>query len=38
MDSVIDSIAGEDEKIDTILESLGEDERVIMMEALKKKG
>lgn len=37
MDSVIDSLAGEDEKVDAILESLGEEERAIMMEALKKK-
>ena len=37
MDEVIDSLAGEDEKIDAILESLGEEERAIMMEALKKK-
>jgi hypothetical protein len=37
MDSVIDELAGEDSKIEAILESLGEDERAIMMEALKKK-
>jgi hypothetical protein len=37
MDSVIDELSGEDEKIDAILESLGEGERAIMMEALKKK-
>ena len=37
MDEVIDSLSGEDEKIEAILESLGEDERAIMMEALKKK-
>jgi hypothetical protein len=37
MDSVIDELYGEDGKIETILESLGEDERAIMMEALKKK-
>lgn len=37
MDEVIDSLATEDEKIDNILESLGEEERAIMMEALKKK-
>lgn len=37
MDSVIDELAGEDGKIEAILESLGEDERAIMMEALKKK-
>ena len=37
MDEVIDSLAGEDEKIEAILESLGEEERAIMMEALKKK-
>ena len=36
MDDVIDEISGDD-KIDTILESLGEEERAIMMEALKKK-
>jgi hypothetical protein len=37
MDEVIDSLATEDDKVDEILESLGEDERAIMMEALKKK-
>ena len=37
MDSVIDELSSEDEKIDAILESLGEGERAIMMEALKKK-
>ena len=37
MDEVIDSIATEDDKVDDILESLGESERAIMMEALKKK-
>tara|TARA_B100000497_G_scaffold123390_1_gene155969 strand:- start:3012 stop:4193 length:1182 start_codon:yes stop_codon:yes gene_type:complete len=37
MDNVIDSIATEDDKVDDILESLGESERAIMMEALKKK-
>ncbi len=37
MDSVIDELSGEDEKIEAILESLGENERAIMMEALKKK-
>jgi hypothetical protein len=37
MDEVIDELSGEDEKIEAILESLGEDERAIMMEALKKK-
>lgn len=36
MDNVIDEISGDD-KIDAILESLGEEERAIMMEALKKK-
>ena len=35
MDDVIDEISGDD-KIDTILESLGEEERAIIMEALKK--
>jgi len=37
MDNVIDSLATEDNKVDEILESLGETERAIMMEALKKK-
>lgn len=37
MDEVIDSLAGEDDKVEAILESLGEEERAIMMEALKKK-
>jgi hypothetical protein len=37
MDDVIGSLSGEDDKIDAILESLGEEERAIMMEALKKK-
>jgi len=37
MDEVIDSLATENDKIDEILESLGEEERAIMMEALKKK-
>ena len=32
-----DELAGENSKIEAILESLGEDERAIMMEALKKK-
>lgn len=36
MDEVIDELSGEDDKIDTILESLGEEERAIIMEALKK--
>jgi len=36
MDSVIDSIATEDDKVNDILESLGESEKAIMMEALKK--
>ena len=36
MDNVIDEISSDD-KIDAILESLGEEERAIMMEALKKK-
>ena len=37
MDEVIDSIATEDDKINDIIESLGETEKAIMMEALKKK-
>lgn len=37
MDEVIDSLATEDDKVDEILESLSEEERAIMMEALKKK-
>lgn len=37
MDSVIDSITTKESKIDSILESLGEEERAIMIEALKKK-
>ena len=37
MDSVIDSITTKKSKIDNILESLGEEERAIMIEALKKK-
>lgn len=37
MDSVIDSITTKKSKIDSILESLGEEERAIMIEALKKK-
>lgn len=39
MDEVIDGLAGEDldTKVDSILESLSERERAIMMEALKKK-
>ncbi len=37
MDSVIDELSGEDERIEAILESLSEDERAIMQEALKKK-
>lgn len=37
MDEVIDSIASEDDKVNDIIESLGESERAIMMEALKKK-
>jgi len=36
MDSIIGELSGEDEKIDAILETLGEDERAIMIEALKK--
>jgi hypothetical protein len=37
MDEVIDSIATEDDKINDILESLGDTERAIMMEALNEK-
>ena len=37
MDSVIDSVITKEDKIDEILESLGENERAIMKEALKKK-
>jgi hypothetical protein len=37
MDEVIDSIVTVDDKVYEILESLGENERTIMMEALKKK-
>ena len=37
MDEVIDSLTTEDDKVDEILESLGGEERAIMMEALKKK-
>lgn len=39
MDNVIDELSGDDfeTKVDSILESLGEDEKAIMMEALKKK-
>ena len=37
MDEVIDSLATEDDKVDEILESLSEEGRAIMMEALKKK-
>lgn len=37
MDEVIDSITTKESKIDSILESLGEEERAIMIEALKKK-
>ena len=37
MDEVIDSIVTVDDKVYEILESLGENERAIMMEALKKK-
>jgi len=37
MDDVIDSIASQDDKVNDILESLGESEKAIMMEALKKK-
>tara|TARA_R110001592_G_scaffold353251_1_gene651964 strand:+ start:124 stop:1287 length:1164 start_codon:yes stop_codon:yes gene_type:complete len=37
MDSVIDSIASQDDKVNDILESLGESEKAIMMEALNEK-
>jgi len=37
MDSVIDELSGEDEKIEAILETLSKSERAIIMEALKKK-
>jgi len=37
MDSVIDSLANEDDRIEAILESLDDDAKAIMMEALKKK-
>ena len=37
MDEVIDAIATEDDKVNDILESLGESEKAIMMEALNEK-